>query len=94
MGRLRTGTAPGLRTRREGTLATVTSEKEGSEESEGVEGTLREFAGTIHADLSVGADVAGTEVLRANERLSSQGVTPLGLGFRLEPGELAGLLAL
>jgi hypothetical protein len=43
--------------------------------------------GTIHADLTIGADVTCAQPLRANERLCRQGVIPLGAGFIVTPDE-------
>ena len=37
--------------------------------------------GIIHADLKVGANVAGAKRLRANDLLSNRGVIPHGAGF-------------
>jgi hypothetical protein len=47
--------------------------------------------GKIQSDLSAGANLANSFSLRANERLSNQGVTPLGTGFRLSQCELSAL---
>jgi hypothetical protein len=46
------------------------------------------FRGFIHSDLSVGANVAAMKPLKSNEKMSFQGVIPLGAGFRLEQSEL------
>ena len=45
--------------------------------------TFTGLHGTIHADLTTGANVANAQPLQANEELASQGVTPLGTGFRM-----------
>ncbi len=44
--------------------------------------------GKIASDLTVGADVTQTVDLKANSLLASQGMNPLGLGFRLSPDEV------
>ena len=48
-----------------------------------------EKKGRISADLTTGADVGSAVELEANGRLSNQGVTPLGTGFRLSPEQAA-----
>jgi hypothetical protein len=71
-----------------GTLAHVTSESRdagGSSEGREVEMELRE--GKVHADLTIGADVAGAKVLRADEKISSLGVSLHGAGFIVTPAE-------
>ena len=73
----------------EGTLATVTSEKEGSEESEGVEVSLRECAGVINPDLTVGTDVTEAVSLKSNAGLCFQGMNLVGEGFRLNAAAIA-----
>jgi hypothetical protein len=60
---------------------------------------LTETVGNIQADLTVGADVAGTDALESNEGLVSAGMKLHGSGFIIEPekahelglGQLAGL---
>ena len=52
---------------------------------------LRERRGRIHADLKIGADVAGADSLRANSMIAGMGVALHGSGFILEP-ELAARL--
>ena len=49
--------------------------------------TLEKKTGKISSDLTVGPDVTSTMALNSNSGLASQGVTPLGLGFRLLPSE-------
>jgi hypothetical protein len=53
----------------EGRLCTVSAEREGK--GEGLEVELTERSGSIHADLSVGANVSAAQALRANENLGS-----------------------
>lgn len=65
-----------------GTLARVVEEKEGDLAREV---TLEERQGTIRADLTIGADIAGTVALRANEGISNRGFELGGSGFIVEP---------
>lgn len=48
---------------------------------------LAEASGCIHADLNVGANVAGAKVLQANLELSNRGVQLFGSGFIITPDE-------
>jgi hypothetical protein len=52
-----------------------------------IEVALVEQRGIINADLTVGADVSGVEMLRANEGLSGRGVQLIGAGFIVTPDE-------
>jgi hypothetical protein len=63
----------------EGVLAVVIHETEGT--GEAVEVELSERRGKIFADLTIGANVAGTLPLRSNEMISSPGVKLHGSGF-------------
>ncbi|GDY34607.1 DNA methyltransferase [Acidovorax sp. NB1] len=63
----------------EGSLMTVTSEQAGEHGEMAV--ALQERGGLIYADLSVGANVAAVQTLRASEGLSSNGVMLAGSGF-------------
>jgi hypothetical protein len=63
----------------EGRLLTVTDER--AEGGEGLEVTLVERSGLIHADLSVGANVAAAQALRASEGVSHRGLEIGGAGF-------------
>ncbi len=47
--------------------------------------------GIIHADLTVGAKVAGTQRLRANGGICFQGMNLVGKGFRLAPQQVQAL---
>ncbi|WP_229380044.1 class I SAM-dependent DNA methyltransferase [Fibrella forsythiae] len=69
----RAGSLPGklLRVSRE--MATDTDD--------GHEVELTEVSGTINADLTVGADVAGAKVLKANTGITSNGMMLAGSGF-------------
>jgi hypothetical protein len=71
------------------TLQTVTAETEGAEGS--VDITLATRIGTINADLTIGADVAGAITLKANENLTSRGVMLFGAGFIVTREEAAAL---
>jgi len=75
-----------------GRLLTVTSEKTGEEGEVAV--TLAERVGEIHADLSIGADVASAVALQANENLSNRGVQLFGAGFIVTATEATALLPL
>ncbi len=57
-----------------------------------VDVTLAEHNGIIHADLSVGANVASAVQLEANENLSNRGVQLFGAGFIVTSQEAALLL--
>jgi hypothetical protein len=67
------------------TLQTVTRE----EQSKGIhwEVELDEQTGNILPDLTIGADVTGTEALEANADLAGRGMQLIGSGFIVEPEE-------
>lgn len=67
----------------EGQLLTVTQEQPGEHGEVAV--TLAERTGLIHADLSVGANVAAVQPLRALEGISGNGVMLAGSGFIVTP---------
>jgi hypothetical protein len=48
---------------------------------------LDEHQGLIHADLKIGANVAGASTLASNAMLSSEGMKPHGMGFMVTPEE-------
>ena len=75
----------------DGRLLTVTSEREAG--GEGLEVTLEARSGKLHADLRMGADVAGAATLRANCGISSPGFKLHGAGFIVTPEEAAKLEA-
>ena len=79
------GSDPNLAANVQGRLLTVTSEQTGEEGEVNV--TLAERWGEIHADLSIGADVASAVALQANENLSNRGVQLFGAGFLVTPDE-------
>ncbi|RYD55729.1 MAG: class I SAM-dependent DNA methyltransferase [Sphingomonadales bacterium] len=70
---------------REGTLLEVV--RESGLDSDAPEVVLREVAGEVHADLTVGADVTQAKPLLANEWLCSPGVKLHGAGFIVSPAE-------
>jgi hypothetical protein len=73
----------GAVTERFGTLQTVKHENQ----SKGIhwEVDLAEQTGTILPDLTIGADVSGSESLQANEELAFMGVKLVGSGFVVTP---------
>ncbi|MBP6637476.1 MAG: class I SAM-dependent DNA methyltransferase, partial [Sulfuritalea sp.] len=75
----------------EGRLLTVTGEREAG--GEGLEVTLDSRNGKLHADLRMGADVAGAATLRANCGISSPGFKLHGAGFIVTSEEAAKLEA-
>ena len=74
-----------------GRLFTVTDERRGEREAEGRPVTLSGQIGKIHANLRIGADVAGARPLRANAGISSPGVKLHGAGFIVTPAEARAL---
>lgn len=74
-----------------GRLFTVTDERRGEREAEGRPVTLSGQIGKIHANLRIGADVAGARPLRANSKVSSNGVMLAGDGFIVTPAEARAL---
>ncbi|WP_233457463.1 DNA methyltransferase [Melaminivora jejuensis] len=73
-----------------GQLLTVTHEQ--AREFGEVDVQLRAQDGLIHADLSVGANVAAAQPLRAMQGISSPGVKLHGAGFIVTPEQAAALL--
>ena len=67
----------------EGRLLSVTDEREGK--GEGLDVTLQEQLGLLHADLRIGANVAAARALRANTELSNRGFCLFGAGFIVPP---------
>lgn len=74
-----------------GRLFTVTDERRGEREAEGRPVTLSGQVGKIHANLRIGADVAGARPLRANDGISSPGMKLHGAGFIVTPAEARAL---
>ena len=75
-----------------GTLQTVISEAPADEGEFTVQ--LTEQIGTIHADLTIGADIVSAQPLAANANLSNRGVQLFGAGFIVTEAEAAVLLPL
>ena len=71
----------------EGRLLSVTDEREGR--GEGLEVSLQEQVGLLHADLRIGANVAAARALRANSGLANRGFQLIGAGFIVTPEEAA-----
>jgi hypothetical protein len=69
----------------DGVLLLLEEESEGSNEAAHVTFTTK--SGRIHSDLKTGANVADVGGLRSNDGLSFMGVTLVGQGFVLEPGD-------
>ncbi len=72
-----------------GRLLAVTAEQTG--EFGEVTVTLAERTGLIHADLSIGANVASVETLQSNEDITSRGVMLFGSGFIVTAEEATAL---
>lgn len=85
------GFAPSGGEKTEGTLLTVTAERETGEDA--LEVTLTEREGVIHADLTIGANIANALVLNSNKLLSTTGVIPHGAGMVITPEQAASLEA-
>lgn len=79
----------GVRGTTEGKLQTVIQERDADGGEVAVELLTRQ--GVIHADLKVGANVAGAKRLQANALLSNRGVIPHGAGFIVTPDEARSL---
>jgi hypothetical protein len=75
----------------EGRLLTVTDER--ATGGEGLEVALTEQRGAIHADLTIGANVAAAQTLQANAGLSHEGIKLHGMGFVVTQEEAAKLEA-
>jgi hypothetical protein len=73
----------------EGSAFAVTQELPGEHGEVAV--TLTERAGLVHADLTVGANVAAATPLRANAQIGNRGVIPHGAGFIVSKAEAAAL---
>jgi hypothetical protein len=69
----------------EGRLLSVSDEREGN--GEGLDVTLQEQAGLLHADLRIGANVAAAQALQANSGLANRGFQLIGAGFIVTPDE-------
>jgi SAM-dependent methyltransferase len=69
----------------DGVLTTVIAEREGA--GEGVAVDLVTRKGMLHADLTIGVNIAGTEPLLANSCLANRGMQLIGSGFIVTPAE-------
>lgn len=69
-----------------GNLSTVSSESEGHNDNQEI--TFESQAGSIHADLTIGAPVSRCVELAANKGLAFTGMYPLGQGFVLAPADV------
>ena len=72
-----------------GEVQSVTHEKEGADVERDV--TLSSQWGRVNADLTVGADIATVQLLKANEKIASRGVALHGSGFIVKPFEAESL---
>ncbi|MCL2716145.1 MAG: hypothetical protein FWD68_16645 [Alphaproteobacteria bacterium] len=72
-----------------GTLAKVVSAGKTGQSEQPV--TLSEHQGTIHSNLTIGADILAAQPLRGNEKIASRGVIPHGDGFTVTPEQAAQL---
>ena len=75
----------GVAGQRTGRLLAVSNERPGGDD--GVQVELDEREGAVHADLRIGANVAGCRGLQANQSLAFRGVTLMGSGFWVEPAD-------
>ncbi|EDQ04336.1 hypothetical protein DSM14862_01975 [Sulfitobacter indolifex] len=78
---------------RAGRLLTLSSEKKGESEVDGRTVTFDHSIGKLFANLQIGADVASTKPLQANEGLAHKGVMPYGMGFVVSQLEASELIA-
>ena len=70
-----------------GRLLQVRQEKAANQEQDEIEVSLQARPGKLFADLTIGADVAGTNPLLSNKSLGFRGVTLMGSGFWVEPND-------
>ncbi|MFY8094217.1 MAG: class I SAM-dependent DNA methyltransferase [Niveispirillum sp.] len=75
----------------EGLLKQVVAEGEANPNDGAIAVSFAIEQGIILPDLTIGADIAGVQPLKANEGLSSRGVSLHGSGFIVTPTEAAGL---
>jgi len=73
----------GAKGEHQGILSKVTKEERGDEEGRNLQ--LDQCSGKIFADLTVGANVAHAERLKANSKVSNRGVFLIGSGFIINP---------
>lgn len=72
-----------------GVVEQVTAERSGN--GEGMDVEMLRSVGRIHADLRIGANVAGAMALQANGGISFRGIELGGAGFIVTPDEAAAL---
>lgn len=70
-----------------GRLLTVAEESKAGPEADGRRVTFDIQKGKIFANLRIGADVAGSQPLKANHDLGFMGVIPVGMGFVISKQE-------
>lgn len=70
---------------RAGRLLTLATESKEKNEADGRQVTFDHQIGKVFANLQIGADVAGSKPLLANERLAYRGVQLIGSGFIVSP---------
>ena len=75
----------------EGRLLSVTAEHEGR--GDGLDVSLSEQAGLLHADLRIGANVAVAKALKATSKISNRGLEIGGAGFIVTAADAARLEA-
>jgi hypothetical protein len=75
--------------RYEGKLRTIAEEVRGETEDEGRVVRFDEVEGKVFGNLSVGADISGTNSLKANSKIGFMGVIPVGLGFEVTKLQLS-----
>lgn len=69
-----------------GRLLQVRDEHSSYQDQDEIEVSLQEQVGLLHADLKTGAEMTGIKPLRSNSQLAYRGVTIMGDGFQVEPG--------
>jgi hypothetical protein len=69
-----------------GRLLQVRDEHSSDQDQDEIEVSLQEQVGFLHADLKTGAEMTGIKPLRSNSQLAYRGVTIMGDGFQVEPG--------
>jgi hypothetical protein len=76
---------------RAGRLLTLATESKEKSEADGRQVTFDHQIGKVFANLQIGADVAGSKPLLANDGLASRGVALHGAGFILKPDKARAL---
>ncbi|SEL37593.1 hypothetical protein SAMN04488032_1218 [Pacificibacter marinus] len=83
---VRIGMTVGAAGNRTGRLLTIDTEKVEKNETDGRPVTFYQQAGKVFSSLQIGADVASSKKLMANDALSSRGVQLIGSGFQVSKG--------